>query len=98
MRKYFAMIILLAVTVLMFASCEKVERVIKSVKSSFVGIDRTIVVYSLTGEELKRYKTTSDISPMSCQEDAGCIPRVLFETDKGKRIAIYNATVIAEEN
>lgn len=69
---------------------EDFKRGLKSLNSDFNGgLDRTITVYSDTGEVLEKYRGKCDIESNES--------KVLFDMD-GKRVIIYNAIVIAEEN
>lgn len=69
---------------------EDFKRGLKSLNSDFNGgLDRTITVYSDTGEILEKYRGKCDIESNES--------KVLFDMD-GKRVIIYNAIVIAEEN
>lgn len=69
---------------------ESGQRQIKSIKSSNVGLDRHIKVYSQSGELIAEYEGKIDI------EDTEYGNKVLFDLN-GKRIVLYNATVIVEE-
>lgn len=70
--------------------CESAKRVGKDLSSDFGGgLDRTISVYTITGEKLAEYVGRADIDSENNW--------VEFDMD-GKRVIIYNATVIAEEN
>lgn len=74
------------------AGCASVERGIKSLESEFNnGLNREIIVYSATGEEISRFKGKFDIE----YQDG----RVLFDDENGKRHCIYfeNGTVIVNE-
>ncbi|WP_409294790.1 hypothetical protein V1498_16660 [Peribacillus sp. SCS-26] len=68
------------------------ERALKSMKSnSSGGLERTVKVYGTNGKLLKTYEGKIDI------QDTEYGNKVLFDLD-GKRVVIYNATVIAEED
>lgn len=74
------------------AGCASVEREIKSLESEFNnGLNREVIVYSATGEEISRFKGKFDIE----YQDG----RVLFDDENGKRHCIYfeNGTVIVNE-
>lgn len=68
---------------------ESCARSCKSCSSDLSGgLDRTVKVYSQTGELIAEYEGKFDI-----EESEG---KVLFDID-GKRVIIYNALVITEE-
>lgn len=68
---------------------ESCSRDFKSCSSDLNGgLDRTVKVYSQTGELIAEYEGKFDI-----EESEG---KVLFDID-GKRVIIYNALVITEE-
>ena len=83
-------IIAVCVIFVLIAFKEDFKRGMKSFNSDFNGgLDRTITVYSNTGEVLEKYRGKCDIESNES--------KVLFDMD-GKRVIIYNAIVIAEEN
>ncbi|SFI61480.1 DUF5052 family protein [Thermoflavimicrobium dichotomicum] len=66
------------------------ERDLKDSQSNWYGgLNRIVTVYDQNGKPIKTYEGRIDIEPT----DGG---KVKFEVN-GKRIIIYNATVIAEE-
>ena len=68
------------------------HRTIKSLKSDYTGgINRTITVYDYNGNTLKEYKGKFDVQ----ESDGG---KIMFDDQDGKRVIIYNAIVINEEN
>jgi hypothetical protein len=68
------------------------ERALKDAQSNYYGgLNRVLTVYDQNGKVIKSYEGRIDIDPDS---DGG--GKVKFELN-GKRIIIYNATVIAEE-
>lgn len=68
------------------------QRSVKSMGSDLNGgLNRTVTVYSYTGEKIAEYTGKFDIE----ENDAGT--KVLFDKD-GKRTIIYNAVVIAQED
>lgn len=83
--------ILTGLLLLTSVSCtESTQRDIKSFTSEWTGgLDRTCVVYSMTGSEIKRYSGKFDLKQSENQ--------LLFDLD-GKRHIIRNATVICDEN
>lgn len=86
-------VLALMVAALFLTSCESTERKIKDIQSSWVGLNRKVVVYSYGGQVIGEWSGKIDISSSSIDGTA----RILFETPNGKRVAIYNATVIAVE-
>lgn len=67
------------------------QRGFKTFRSNYSGgLDRTITVYDNHGNEIKKYQTKTDIEDNE--------NKILFDTAEGKRIIIYNAVVVAEEN
>ena len=91
-KKTIAMILCVLAIGLTFTGCtESTKREWKSLQSEFTGgIDRTIVVYTLTGNEIARYDGKVDIE----MSDGG---KVLFDMD-GKRYIYYNCTIEVIEN
>lgn len=72
------------------AGCQSWQRSIKSIGSNVSGLERTVTVYSYSGEKIAEYTGKFDIQ----ENDNGT--KVLFDLD-GKRTIIYNAIVIAQE-
>jgi hypothetical protein len=71
---------------------ESWERTVKDLDSEYAGgLNRTITVYDQNGQAIKQYKGKVDI------RDSEYGNKVLFDLD-GKRVVIYNAVVVAEEN
>lgn len=100
MKKHEKLVVLTNITIIVIiAVCvifvfmafkEDFKRGIKSLNSDLNGgLNRTITVYSNTGEVLEKYSGKCDIESNES--------KVLFDMD-GKRVIIYNAIVIAEEN
>jgi hypothetical protein len=68
---------------------ESGKRTVKSFQSDIGhGIERTVYVYDREGDLIKKYEGKFDIETND--------NKVLFDIN-GKRVIIYNATVIAEE-
>lgn len=79
----------LIVAVMSFAFSSEFRRAGKSFKSNVEGgLNRTVTVYSATGEKLAEYSGKIDVE---ANEN-----KVLFDLD-GKRTIIYNGTVIVQE-
>lgn len=67
-----------------------VQRKVKSIKSNYSGgLERTVTVYDMEGQAIKEYKGKFDIETSDT--------KVMFDMEDGKRVTIYNATVISEE-
>jgi len=83
---------LLALTVVFFAGCtESMQREIKNMKSEYAGgLSRTAKVYSGSGELIAQYEGKFDVQSSEYGN------KVLFDID-GRRVILYNATVIVEE-
>ncbi|HLO12788.1 MAG TPA: DUF5052 family protein [Pseudoneobacillus sp.] len=80
----------LSLTLLSLSGCEGFKRNMKSVSSDWNGgLNRTVNVYNMEGKVIKTYTGKFDV-----KEDSN---KVMFDLN-GKRIQIYNATVIVEEN
>ncbi|MFQ3230290.1 MAG: outer membrane lipoprotein-sorting protein [Reinekea sp.] len=77
---------------LLTAGCsESMQRDLKTMKSEYVGgLERTASVYSGSGELIAQYNGRFDVQSSEYGN------KVLFDVD-GKRVVIYNATVIIEE-
>ncbi len=80
----------LILSVLMLAGCESVQRNAKSFASDLSGgLDRTVTVYSNTGEPIKSWSGKFDVSESENE--------VYFDIN-GKRVIIQGGIVINEEN
>lgn len=87
MRKWALIAVL--VLVVMAAGCASWERTVKDFRSEFSGgLERTVTVYSMTGDEIATYTGKIDVAVND--------NKVKFELN-GKRVIIYNAVVIVEE-
>lgn len=84
-------LVVLGIFVTIFFSRESTQRWWKSLQSDYSGLNRTITVYDQNGNELRTYTGRIDI------EENQYGNKVLFDLD-GKRVTLYNAVVIAEEN
>lgn len=90
MKKIIAMILVLTI-LMMMTGCASFERSIKDSKSNIAGgLDRKVTIYDQNGNVIKDYEGKIDI------RDTEYGNKVLFDLD-GKRVVIYNAVVIAEE-
>jgi len=72
------------------AGCESWDRTVKDIGSSVKGLQRVATVYDQAGNEIKTYRGKFDIKVDRYGN------KIKFDLD-GKRILIYNATVIVEE-
>ena len=81
---------LMLVVLFVIVGCtESAQRKWKNVSSEYLGgLERTCVIYSMSGAEIKRYSGTFDLKASERQ--------LLFDLD-GKRHIIRNATVICDE-
>lgn len=76
---------------LVISGCASLQREIKDTQSDWAGgLNRVITVYDENGNVIKTYSGKIDLDP----DTTG--GKIRFELN-GKRIMIYNATVIAEE-
>jgi hypothetical protein len=89
MKKYL-LVIMLTICLAGLVGCESFERGVKDIGSSIGGLNRTLTVYDQNGNVLKTYEGKFDIK----QNDYG--NQVKFDVS-GKRVIIYNAIVITEE-
>lgn len=72
------------------SGCESWERTVKDFGSSINGLQRVATVYDQGGNAIKTYKGKFDVEVNEYGN------KVKFDLD-GKRIMIYNATLIVEE-
>jgi len=72
------------------AGCESWDRAVKDIGSSVNGLNRVATVYDQGGNAIKTYKGKFDVEVNEYGN------KIKFDFD-GKRILIYNATVIVEE-
>ncbi len=99
MKKRIFSIFYICALVLLMVGCsnsapltEEQARELKDAQSNYYGgLNRVVNVYDQNGKVIKSYEGRIDIAPES---DGG--GKVKFELN-GKRVIIYNATVIAEE-
>lgn len=90
-KKAIALIATTAIVATTVTGCASMERFTKSVVSDTTGgLDRHVIAYTHTGEVLGEWEGKIDI-----QENSNGT-KVLFGLN-GKRIVLYNATVIVEE-
>ncbi|AZS18379.1 DUF5052 family protein [Paenibacillus lutimineralis] len=72
------------------AGCESWDRAVKDFGSNINGLQRVATVYDQGGNAIKTYKGKFDVEVNEYGN------KIKFDLD-GKRILIYNATVIVEE-
>ena len=90
MKKIIAVIMACTLIIVSVSGCADWERFKKSWDSNMSnGLDREVIVYSATGEEIWRYEGKCDISYAD--------GRVLFDDENGKRHSVYNGMVIVNE-
>lgn len=84
-------IMLIIVLTLSMTGCAGLTRTCKSIGSDLTGgLDRVVTVYDQNGNVLQTYEGKIDI------EDTDYGNKILFDLN-GKRIVIYNSSVIVEE-
>lgn len=89
--KLMMMLIVMALVGILLTGCtESYEREMKDMKSSISGLNRVVYIYDDDGNVMKTYEGQIDI------EDNEYGNKIKFDLN-GKRIIIYNATVIVEE-
>ena len=92
MKKIIAVVLACILIIVSVTDCADWERLKKSwVSNMDNGLDKEVIVYSATGEEVWRFEGKFDVSYAE--------GRVLFDDEKGKRHSIYfkNGTVIINE-
>ena len=68
-----------------------VQRQVKSIKSNYTGgLNRTVTVYDMQGNKIREFSGKFDIKESDNQ--------VFFDKQDGKRVQIWNGTVISEED
>lgn len=89
--KYYVRAFAVVIMFITLSGCESCSRMVKDVQSDFNGgLERTATVYSQDGKVLNQYSGKFDVQV----NDYG--NKIKFDID-GKRVLIYNATVIIEE-
>lgn len=87
MKKKLVLLVMTVATTLTLTSCASVERGMKDMKSELSGgLNRTVNVYSMTGELIKSVEGKIDI------EESDSNNKVKFELD-GKRYIYYNCMI-----
>ncbi|EIJ79136.1 hypothetical protein PB1_16304 [Bacillus methanolicus PB1] len=85
-----AVMLALGLSLVSMTGCESFERAKKDIDSEFGGLERVATVYDSNGNEIKRYEGKFDIEVNEYGN------KIKFDIN-GKRVLIYNATVIVEE-
>ncbi|MHC5291114.1 DUF5052 family protein [Bacillus licheniformis] len=80
----------LALGVVSSTGCTLWNSVVKDLESSTSGLDRTITVYDMQGDVIAKYEGEN----VGIKGDSD--GKVVFEVN-GKRISLYNVSVIVEE-
>ncbi|MEC0269731.1 DUF5052 family protein [Paenibacillus anseongense] len=88
--KYYIRTFAVVIMFLALSGCESCSRLVKDVQSDMHGLERTATVYSTDGKVLNQYTGKFDVEVNEYGN------KVKFDID-GKRVLIYNATVIVEE-
>lgn len=89
MKKKILCLAMVMVTMLGVTGCESFNRFTKNVSSDFGGLDRKVTAYDYNGNVLYEYRGKIDIQMSES--------KVLFDTEEGKRVILYNAIVVTEE-
>jgi len=90
MKRRLLMVLVLAICVTL-TGCESWDRAVKDWGSSVNGLSRKAEVFDQNGNVIKTYNGTFDVEVNEYGN------KVKFDID-GKRVLIYNATVVIEEN
>lgn len=91
MKKKIFLGLIIGTMVLSLTGCSSCQRARKSLRSDIDGgLNRTITVYDYSGNVLRQYNGKFDVQ----QSES----RVYFDDQNGKRVIIYNAIVVNEEN
>lgn len=88
--KALGLAIALGVSSILFSGCEAFNRAGKNISSSVGGLDRKLIAYDHIGNQIAEYEGRFDISEGTEGN------KVKFDIN-GKRVMIYNAIVIVEE-
>lgn len=75
----------------LLTGCKSWQRAVKDWESSIAGLNRTVTVYDNNGDIIKTYQGKIDVETNEYGN------KVKFEVN-GKRVIIYNAIVIVEED
>lgn len=89
--KRFIKVVMLSIIAVSLAGCAALDDAVTTFESDTKGLERTVTVYSKTGEVLKEYEGTN----VRTEVNAG--GQLLINLGDGKRVQILNADVIVEE-
>lgn len=81
---------LLFAALLLGGCSQKFQRGVKDFQSRWVGLERRVTVYSVSGEPVRTYQGRIDIEPTEYGN------KIKFAHD-GKMVLIYNMGVVVEE-
>lgn len=82
--------VMVLVLLALLTGCESWDRAMKDIGSGVNGLQRVATVYNQEGNAIKTYKGKFDVEVNEYGN------KIKFDID-GKRVLIYNATVIVEE-
>ena len=88
-KRWILLAILVVIISIILTGCKVWERTIKDWESNISGLNRTVTVYD-NGEVIRTYKGKIDIEVNEYGN------KVKFDVN-GKRVIIYNAVVVVEE-
>lgn len=89
-KKIISLILVITLSIIVFTGCSSWNRFKKSWSSDMDGgLNRAVTVYDYNGNVLKQYSGKFDVESNES--------KVFFDMEDGKRIIIYNAIVINEE-
>lgn len=89
--KKFIKVIMVVVVAISLAGCAALDDAMTTFESDTKGLERTVTVYSKTGEVLKEYEGTN----VRTEVNSG--GQLLINLGNGKRVQVINADVIVEE-
>ncbi|WP_177177302.1 DUF5052 family protein [Bacillus sp. MUM 116] len=90
--------ILIGTVLVVSSGCSSLERASKDIKSEYGGgLNRIVTVYDNAGHVIRTYEGRIDIANQTDSEGGTTgSDKVKFEVN-GKRVILYNATVVVEE-
>ncbi|MFP4333771.1 MAG: hypothetical protein ACLFQJ_10780 [Campylobacterales bacterium] len=83
------LVVILALGGVFFTGCEKVQKGLKDKQAEWMGLDRTVSLYSLDGKLVKEYEGDINV-------DTTVQGRIYFILDNGKSV-MTNMPYIVEE-
>lgn len=97
MKKKLAVIAVGIALIASLAGCSSMERAMKDAQSEYSGgLNRVLTVYDQNGKPIKTYEGKFDIASNTDANGGTTGTKIKFDIN-GKRVIIYNATVIVEE-